>query len=484
MILTFVGMIQLVVGMILLMARLPAMFAFLIASGLFGGSAAVIVTAIGGSSIPPVQFALLFLMLRILMPQGGYFGLFVESVRANVMLVVFSIYGMAAAFAAPRIFAGQMNVAPLRFDGARSLFDTVPLQPTSQNLTAAIYLAGALLVALCAYVVVRTRGGMETLVRAGVAVAWVHAVTGVIAALTHGTFVDQIFRLFRNGAYAQLDQAYQGFARIDGLFPEASGFAAFGLTWFVFNAECWYRSILPRQTGRAALMLGAVLFFSTSSTAYVGLGCYLAWCLARVVLMPGAAEPVRIRQGLLALFGGLFLAAVAMAALPEFAGKVVGMIRHMTIDKGDSLSGQQRLFWALQGFEAFAVSWGLGIGPGSFRSSSLFTAMLGTMGVVGVVSFAIYTFQFVRPVPWRWHAPENDVMRRLAAVCGTTAIMILVPAAIASPNSHPGPGFAILSGAALALRAMIRASAPANPVEAGATPSRSFASAARGQRLA
>lgn len=450
---TFVGLLQLLIGSVLLFGSMPAMLMFLLLSGLFGGSAALTVTALGNSSIPPIQFALIFVYVRLLMPRGGYFAILSEAVRENFTLVLFTLYGMAAAFAAPRIFAGQMNVAPLRFDDARNLFDTVPLQPTPQNFTASIYLLGALMAALAAYAAVRSRGGVEALVKGGVVVAWVHALTGIIASLTKGTPVEEVFGLFRNGTYAQLDQSYQGFNRVDGLFPEASGWAAFALAWFVFNCECWYRSVWAKHTGRAALVLGAVLFFSTSGTAYVGLGCYAVYFVLRLVLLPGTVEPVRLRQGVFAMFAMVVLAAVAMAAVPHLATQVSDMILHMTVEKGDSTSGQQRLFWAMQGFEAFVVSGGLGVGPGSFRSSSLFTAILGTMGVIGVLTFAGYLLSVVRPLP-AGVRQRGDAVQAVMGACATTAVMILVPAAISSPNSHPGTNFAILAGAALALRRM------------------------------
>ncbi|MEO0061565.1 MAG: hypothetical protein RLZZ08_125 [Pseudomonadota bacterium] len=471
---TFVGLLQLVIGSILLFRSLPAMLMFLLASGLFGGSAALTMPAIGNSSVPPIQFALLFVYIRLLMPRGGYFAVWTQGIRDNFMLVLFTFYGMVAAYAGPRIFAGRMNVAPVRFENPRNLFDAIPLEPTSQNFTASIYLLCALLAALAAYAIVRSRAGVEMLVKGGVVIAWVHALSGLIASLTKGTPLEEVFSLFRNGNYAQLDQAYQGFNRVDGFFPEASGWAAFGIAWFVFNCECWYRSVWSKHTGRAALLLGAVLFFSTSSTAYVGIGCYLVFFIGRLLVMPASVQPVRLKQGLLAMFSMMVMAAVAMAAIPHFAAQVVDMILHMTVDKGDSLSGQQRLFWAMQGFTAFEVSAGVGIGPGSFRSSSLLTAILGTMGVVGVLTFAGYVFSVLRPLPTRGAGGQgaggqgagggagNDAVVAVMEACATTAFIVLIPAAISSPNSHPGTNFSILAGAALALRHIAMRSGPAS----------------------
>ena len=456
---TFVGLLQLLIGSALLFRSMPTMLLFLMFSGLFGGSSAVTISALGNSSIPPVQFALLFVYVRILMPRGGYFGLFSEGVKVNFLFLLFTFYGMAVAFAGPRIFAGQINVAPMRFEGARSLFDTVPLEPTSQNLTAAVYLLGALLATLASYVAMRTAGGIEALVKGGVVIAWIHAVTGLVAALTKGTPVEMVFALFRNGSYAQLDQSYQGFNRVDGLFPEASGWAAFGIAWFIFNSECWYRSIWAKHTGIAAMVLGGVLFISTSGTAYVGLGCYLLFFLCRLLVFPQSIEPVRLRQAAMASLAVLVLVALALATIPSLAAQVTGMILHMTVDKGSSSSGQQRLFWAMQGFSAFTVSGGLGIGPGSFRSSSLFMAIFGTMGVIGVLTFAGYLLTIMRPYG-ALGTRRHDAVSAVMGACVATACLILVPAAISSPNSHPGTNFALFAGAALALRRMLPVAPP------------------------
>jgi hypothetical protein len=454
---TFVGLLQLVAGSILLFRSFSAMFLFLMLSGLFGGSAAVTLSVLGNNSIPPIQFALLFVYVRVLMPRGGYFAVLVDGVKANWLLVLFTLYGMVAAYTAPRIFAGQIDVVPMRFDSARTLFDTVPLKPTSQNITASVYLFGSLLISLATYVAVRTAKGVETLVKGGVAIAWIHAISGLVSSQSKGTPIEEVFALFRNGTYAQLDQSYQGFNRVDGFFPEASGWAAFGLAWFVFNCECWYRSVWAKHTGRAAIALGAVLFFSTSSTAYVGMAGYLFFFAVRSFLEPGGAQAHRLRQAATAAFATMFLAAVAMALLPGFAAKVADMVLHMTVEKGDSDSGQQRLFWALQGFSAFIVSGGLGLGPGSFRSSSLLTAILGTMGVVGVLTFSGYVLSLVRLASPRFR-DRGDAVTALMKVCATTAPILLIPAAVSSPNSHPGANFAIFAGAALALYQMLRRS--------------------------
>lgn len=451
--LTFVGLLQCLFGLwIVVRGSLNQAFAFLLFSSLFGGSAAVQLSALGNSSIPPVQFALLFVYLRLLMPRGGYAGAVPVALYANAALVLFTLWGIAGAIAGPQIFAGKINVAPMRFDGARSLFDTVPLEPTPQNITSAVYLLGAMLAAVAAYIACHFRGGANTLVKAGVVIAWVHALSGIIGALTKGTPVDVVFDLFRNASYAQLDQSYQGFVRISGVFPEASGFAGYGLAWFFFNCECWYRSILPRATGRAALVLGLTLFFSTSSTAYIGLSAYFALFVARAVLIPQAAERQRLTQAALAALTGISVASLAMALIPHLPAAVWDMILHMTVEKEDSDSGRQRLFWAMQGWNAFLASGGLGVGAGSFRSSSLITAIVGSMGVVGIVAFTFYLWTVLQPLRHStWGRSENSALS-VGGAAACAALMVVLPASISAPSPDPGTSFAIFAGTALALR--------------------------------
>lgn len=453
MILTFIGLIQCALGLwIVARGTLNHAFAFMLASTLLGGSAAAQVTALGNSTIPPLEFSLAFVFLRLLMPRGGYAAAIPDAIRANLPLVFFALYGVAAASAAPRIFAGQINVVPLRFDTLRSLFDTVPLRPTPQNITASVYLMGTVSTAIAAHVACRYRGGALTLVKAGIAIAWFHSLTGIVGSLTRGTAMDMVFSLFRNASYAQLDQAYQGFVRINGLFPEASAFAAYGLGWLIFNCECWYRSIMPRQTGRAALVLGATLFFSTSSTAYVGLGAYGCIFVARALLVPASANRERLGQAALAAVGALALACVAMAVIPRLPAAVWEMLLHMTVDKEGSDSGRQRLFWAMQGWQAFVVSGELGIGPGSFRSSSLIMAILGSMGVAGLACFTVYLWRVFQPQRASTWGESQDAGQSLGGAASFTALVMLIPAAISAPSADPGNGFAIFAAAALALR--------------------------------
>lgn len=458
--LTFIGAIQVLIGLALFVGgSVEAMFAFVLASALFGGSAAVLLPLIGGSSIPPVQFALVFMAMRLLVPGAGQMAALGQALRANGWLLAFVLYGVTIAFIAPRLFAGQVDVTPLRgrvearyVSTMAYVYATRPLAFSPQNLTTAIYIIGTLLAALGSYVACMRERGRFVLVRTLAVVGTLHALFGFASVVLKGTPAEVVLSVFRNGSYAQLDHSYLGFVRMTGLWPEASSFSNYALILFVFSFECWLRRIDPRWTGTAAALLGAALALSTSSTAYAGLPAYAALVAVRALVFPGALPADRALWIGAALLAMTALVSALMIWKPALAAGFGEMLRHMTVDKGESLSALQRRFWAWQGIDAFIKSAGIGIGPGSFRSSSLATAVLGCTGVIGAVTLSFHflsAFAALRQSTW---TPVANPGFSTAAACGWAMLMGLAVASISSPTCDPGTDIAILSGAALAMR--------------------------------
>lgn len=454
--LTFIGLIQLMIGGVIFFGgSLRHAVTFMIISGLFAGSAAIVLPALGGSSIPPIQFACLIVYLRILAPRGGFLALLPDAVRANRWLALYTFYGVATAFIAPRLFAGQIDVTPLRFDSSRTLFDTAPLAPSTQNITTSVYMLGTFAAAVAAYMVTRLRGGVASLITAAIIVSWLHILLGVMTALAAGTPLNAVFELMRNGSYAQLDQSVGGFVRIRGFFPESSSYADFAFAYFALNAELWYRSIWPRETGITALALAMLLVISTSSTAYLALAAYLAFFILRIIMIPHLAQLLRMKQLMVATLAGILVIAIVFLAMPQFLASVSDMILHMTVDKQDSESAQQRLFWAKQGLEAFNASYGLGIGPGSFRSSSLVTSMIGSTGLAGCAAFLAYAYSVFQPTRHSSFGVSEDLALTIGGAFATAALLALIPACLIAPSADLGTNVALFAGVAVALRPVV-----------------------------
>ncbi|MEE4451340.1 hypothetical protein [Novosphingobium resinovorum] len=458
--LTLIGAAELTLALALFaFGSMRALFALVIGSTLLGGSAAVYLGALGGSSISPAHFALGLLMLRCLIPGGiGVEGM-VAALRANGWLVVFVAYGVVAALVLPRIFAGEIDVTPLRgqirprygTEVARILA-VEPLHFTAQNLTTAVYMIGTLAMALTTHAVLRGPGGARMLARCAAAIGTLHALTGFAGVALRGSPLEAVFLFLRNGSYAQMDHEWGGFVRMNGLWPEASSFAAFAVVWFVFNFECWLRRIEARRTGMAALLLGLALVASTSSTAYIGLALFAVIMVLRTATTPRLLPTDRVAWIAIATLSAIIAATTMMVLNPALAAAMRGLLEHMTLDKAGSFSGRQRLFWASQGPDAFLVSYGLGIGPGSFRSSSLASAILGSTGVIGVGAFLLHLGRAYAPLAASTFRRSGDTGRDTAAAAAWAMLVGVGVASVSAPSCDPGLTFAILSGAAIALR--------------------------------
>lgn len=450
---TIIGFVVMLVGFVLLLrGRLEAMLCFAMLCTLMSGSAAIVLTALGGSSIAPASVGMGFLILRIALDGSASRGAVGEAVRVNGAYVVYAAWALAGAMILPRIFAHQIDVVPLRPLGLRNLYDVFPLTFTSQNITAPVYIAGSCLLAIGTYVAVGKPRGAVYFVKAAIAVAAVHLATGLADLLLPEPLWSAIKGFFRNGSYAQLDQSISGFKRIAGILPEASGYAAYGFSWFVFMAELWLRDVLPKRTGAASLTLLLVLIVSTSSTAYVSLGAYgLLLGFRAAVFLGGFRVPKVLWIGGVGLASIVATCSVALLS-PFVADQMWLILQHMTVDKAGSASGMQRAFWAKQGLDAFTLSYGLGIGAGSFRSSNIFTAILGSLGAIGVAAWLVYLAKVLHPFHRSTYLPPASKVAAIGVAASWAAACVMIPAMVGAPSPDLGDSFSIFAGAALCLR--------------------------------
>lgn len=454
MIVTPFALVAMMLGLLLLMrGGLTSMFSLFLVATLFGGSAAFILVALGGSSVPPAQFVLMFVALRCLLPGPGQMDTLRCAIWQNRFLVIFVLYGVVSAFTLPIAFANTMSVTPLKPIPGADLFAVLPLRMSGQNVTTAVYMLGTLMAGVAACAAMQRQGAALTLVRVGTWIGLIHAFLGISGALLIGTAWDSFLGLFRNGYYAQLNQSFDGLVRMNGIWPEPSGFAAYGSAWCVFMLELWFRNVLPRRTGLTGLVLLITLLASTSSTAYVSLAAYGLFVGLRFAIapwnLPARKQLAITAAGLL----GTVMMLLLLLVLPSLAQHLWKLLNLMTVEKADSVSGIQRAFWAKQGLDAFLGSYGLGIGAGSFRSSSLLTAILGSTGIIGSLSFLAHLLRSVQPFNADFLAMRlPNVERAVGCAASTTALIMLAPASLAAPSPDPGITWGVMCGIAIALR--------------------------------
>jgi hypothetical protein len=441
------GFVVLLICLLLLPRSVMAMLTFALFITIFGAAAALNLPALGGSSIQPSYLALGFLLLRISFSRIGRFNLIMLATGRNFFLLAYSFYGAVSAFILPKLFANAMLVVPMKPTAGMG-----PLFFSSQNITTAFYLVGTLMAALAATVIAMRDQRAERIVTIAVAIAWAHASFGLLDAVLSELGLRSVMDIFRNGSYAQLSQRYANFNRLAGTFSEASAYASYGFWWFVFLTELWMRGIRRRTTGAAVLALGVALVLSTSSTAYIGLGAYAGILVLRIVFMPHAFSSATIAwilgSVLVGIIGFLALAVFSPAAYSEFSS----LLQAMTVGKAQSSSGLERGIWARQGLDAFVVSHGLGIGAGSFRSSSLLTSIIGSLGVFGIVTFAGHWWRVFRPFAFATYRMRQEGIVSVGAAAAWAAAVGILPGFVSAPSPDPGVLFGFFSGLALGWR--------------------------------
>src|SRR3954466_331448 len=148
---TIFGYLLAITAIFMMPASITTMLGLVLFASLLGGASAVTLPSLGGSSIAPASFALIFLVIRILLSPAGRFPVVAKALVQNPFLAFFCIYGAITAFLLPRLFFHVINVPQLR-SVTGGLFGTAPVEFSSQNITTAVYLLGTFLAFLCALV--------------------------------------------------------------------------------------------------------------------------------------------------------------------------------------------------------------------------------------------------------------------------------------------------------------------------------------------
>jgi hypothetical protein len=412
---------------------------------LFGGGAAF---NVAGASIQPSYFFLIFLVAQVLLTMFNRSDHVNVALRTNIYLAFFAVYGAITAFMLPKIFARAMQIPPMLINKA-DIFYTAPLGPSKQNITTAVYLLATLLISICAGAATSDPKSRRSVVNWSVAISWIHIGFGIVGLLATRFGGGALIAFFRNAKYAELTEESQGYIRIAGIFPEPSAYGGYGFIWFVLMTELWLRGVKPKWTGPAAGALFLIIVACTSTSCYFALAVYGAVLLARWMFAPGrfpVGKATIVGMGALTMFcAGL----AAAAFLPEVAHFVGRVLSSLTVHKLESRSGTQRAFWAQAGVTAFVRSYGLGIGAGSFRCSSLPLAILGSTGIVGFAAFSGHILKLIRPFSsktYRFDLPANDAVAVSAAWAACAG---LLPALVSSPSPDPPILFSLLGGLAL-----------------------------------
>ena len=263
----------------------------MVALTVFGAVAALDLPALGGASVTPANFFLLFFLLRLVSMRNGTATLVAEIAprRPLFVFLLLIIWIVGSAFLLPRLFEGATNVFSLS-RSADNDGGTMPLHFTSGNLSQAVYAIGGFLVACATSAFARKKDGFEAILSAFVLVTSLNIGFGLLDLVTAATHTGFILDVIHTASYAFLtDDELGGLKRLSGSFSEASAFASYSLTLLGINFTLFVLNVRPRFTGIASLLLTAFVALSTSSAGYAGLvvfyGSFLAYALIIGLMM-------------------------------------------------------------------------------------------------------------------------------------------------------------------------------------------------------
>jgi hypothetical protein len=385
-----IGVIALTLGIVSVFCPPPFIVNIFLYSILLGASAASILEALGGASLPPAHLLLGFLTVRLLsdnvilrsIKEGFAFG------RPAFWLLLTMIYCTGTAFIFPRLFAGETVVVPVRAETAY----VIALGPSIANLTQSIYFIGDFVcfVVLSGYA--SSPDGRKVLGDAALRFAALNLIFAGLDLATYFTGTTELLSFIRNGTYGLLnDTEVAGFKRIVGSFTEASSFGGMTLGCFAFTGRLWLLGIRLRLTLILTFIAFVALIFSTSTTAYVGLSVFLAFSYLEIFsrFLRGSITS----QMAIFIFVVPVVAAIIVLAIlfnDAYSDYLRNLLDTFVLKKMSTDSGIERSSWNRQAMQNFFDTFGFGTGNGSLRSSSFPVAVLANLGVVGAVLFVLF----------------------------------------------------------------------------------------------
>jgi hypothetical protein len=357
--------------------------------------------------------------------------------RAAVPLLLLLGYALLSVVLLPGAFEGKIMVVPQKLDPSGEIY--VPLAFNAGNVTQSLYLTMNVGMAIVvALFVTRAAISYRSILRAyllGGYVAVGIAFWQFASRVAGVPFPNDVF--YSNSGWAIVEQALGAVPRIQGPFSEPAGLA-FYLSGLCFC--CLWLCVRGHRLMRPELLLALAMlamFLSTSTTGLVALG----GGLPLVLLFAARKGDVKALGRSASTVVGLAVAsAVALAPVlilkPDLLDSVSAVVEQ-TLSKTDSDSYEERSLADQMALATVGQTSGLGVGWGSFRSSSLVPGLLANAGVFGLAMVLWMAARLSRlaaraAVASRGHPGQVLVDGFSAALCGQLAAALLSAPTIGS----------------------------------------------------
>jgi hypothetical protein len=366
------------------------------------------------------------------------------------ILGLFSVYVVVTAVIYPRLFAGTVRLYALNFASNMSF-----LEPTSANITQTIYM----LISIGIGFVFAYSGQRPEFRRHFLYASLLNAslllLSGFIdmgfGAIGHEDLLDP----FHNATYHLLDNVtVAGQKRIVGFMPEASvfgGACCTSLAFLLFNRRIYDGWLHKWVVPSVAAGLCYMIYASTSSGGYVGLGVIAAVATVRFIMEMTFTQrftPSQLRT-LISTIAAVSAAGIAFLFLPKSLLDHLYTILDATLfQKSTSSSYLERSSWTHAGILAFWATDGIGVGVGSVRTSNWLVNFAASTGVIGLVLFGSFVVRTL--VGSKGFADARA--QTFASGLKLALLPGLVVESLSGTTPNPGSGMLLTLGLIYALR--------------------------------
>jgi hypothetical protein len=352
-------------------------------------------------------------------------------------LLALLFYALLSVMVLPDMFAGKIMVWPQKADPLQPGF--VPLAFNSGNITQLMYLAMNVVMAVAtALFLTRSAISYNSILKAYLLGGYV--VVGIsfwqfVSRVASVPFPDDI--LYSNPGWAIVEQSMGNVPRIQGPFSEPAGLA-FYLSGLCF-CSLWLtaRNYSTMRPSLLLILAVTAMLLSTSTTGLAILGVGLPMTL----MAAGVGSDARSLGGLAVTLAVLVLGA-AIAIAPVFLLKPsmmdsIDTVVESTLAKSDSGSFEERTGIDTAALGTMSDSYGLGVGWGSFRTSSLLPGLVANSGAFGIAAVLWLVSRIRRLTKRAATASPRHPARILvdgfsAALCGQLSAALLSAPTIGS----------------------------------------------------
>jgi hypothetical protein len=370
---TLEGIVFVPLAIYYFLKRPDLLFPLLIVAAVFQASSIVSSGPIG---LQPYYIVALLFILRFWL-QSWTSPIALAAVRTPIrVLALFGLVGVASAVILPIVFAGTLVYDPKNGIDAGYL-QQVPLHLQMGNFAQAIFLIINILV------VVAAGKQVSNVQKTHRALAYALYITVFFVFLQFACFelgINFPASLLNNNPGYGVVNLTETQIRPNGSFTEPS-MAGAALACFAGAYLATYMAGKSSITKGALAVLACLLVGSSSSLLAVVLLVITLFAAYPMIRWPGYINLHRIRR--LALFFGAGIVCAAILFVPS----IQQMLISQTVGKGETWSALVRL-----GADAYAAglalkTYGLGVGLGGNRPSSLALSLLSQVGVLGLALF-------------------------------------------------------------------------------------------------